>query len=142
VLRGAVISGMILFLLCLFRAMARLNTEKFHWQILDKIWIKTVLGTALALFLTWFSLHNALDDLNRPDIFDIPILEALLGLTSIFGGFWVLKGVPYCAFLNKRSVFLTAFITVFAYGGWMWSEVIYDQRIITAFAILQKGAQP
>jgi hypothetical protein len=141
VLRGAVMSGTILFLLCLFRAMARLNTEKFHWQIVDRVWIKTVLGTVLALFLTWFSLHNALEDLNHPDIFDVPILEALLGLTSIFGGFWVLKGVPYRSFLNKRSVLLTAFITVFAYSGWMWSEVIYDQQIITAFAILHKGAQ-
>lgn len=140
VLRGAVISGTILFLLCLFRVIARPNTDKFTWKVVDKAWARTVLGTLLALAFTLFSVHNALDDLRHPDIFDIPILEVLLGLTSVFGGFWVLKGVPPRSFLNLRSVFLTAFVAAFAYGGWMWSEVIYDQQIITAFAILQKGS--
>ncbi len=139
VLRGAVISGTILFLLCLFRAVARCDTEKFKWNVVDKAWIRTVLGTLLALAFTLFSVHNALEDLHHPDIFDIPILEVLLGLTSVFGGFWVLKGVPPRSFLNMRSVLLTAFVTVFAYGGWMWSEVIYDQQIITAFSVLQKS---
>jgi hypothetical protein len=140
VLRGAVISGTILFLLCLFRAIARRDTEILNWKVVDQAWIRTVLGTLLALAFTLFSVHNALEDLNHPDIFDIPILEVLLGLTSVFGGFWVLKGVPPRSFLNMRSVLLTAFVTVFAYGGWMWSEVIYDQQIITAFSALQKGS--
>jgi hypothetical protein len=140
VLRGAVISGTILFLLCFFRAIARCDTEKFKWKVVDKAWIRTVLGTLLALAFALFSVHNALEDLQHPDIFDIPILEVLLGLTSVFGGYWVLKGVPPRSFLNMRSVLLTAFVTVFAYGGWMWSEVIYDQQIITAFSVLQKGS--
>ena len=140
VLRGAVISGTILFLLCLFRAIARPDTEKLKWKVVDKAWIRTVLGTLLALAFTLFSVHNALEDLHHPDIFDIPILEVLLGLTSVFGGLWVLKGVPPRSFLNMRSVLLTAFVTVFAYGGWMWSEVIYDQQIITAFSVLQKAS--
>jgi hypothetical protein len=140
VLRGAVISGTLLFLLCLFRAIARPETEKFQWKVMDKVWIRTALGTLLALVFTAFSVNNALEDLRHPDIFDIPILEVLLGLTSVFGGFWVLKGVPSRSFLNIRFVFLTAFVTVFAYGGWMWSEVIYDQQIITAFSVLQKGS--
>jgi hypothetical protein len=140
VLRGAVISGTVLFLLCLFRAIARPETAKFQWKVMDKAWIRTVFGTLLALAFTVFSARNAFEDLKHPDIFDIPILEVLLGLTSVFGGFWVLKGVPFRSFLNVRSVFLTGFVTVFAYGGWMWSEVIYDQQIITAFSVLQKGS--
>jgi len=140
VLRGAVTSGTVLFLLCLFRAIARSDTERFRWKVVAKAWIRTVLGALLALVFTLFSVHNALEDLQHPNIFDIPILEVLLGLTSAFGGFWVLKGAPPRSFLNTRSVFLTAFVTVFAYGGWMWSEVIYDQQIITTFALLQKGS--
>jgi predicted secreted protein len=49
------------------------------------------------------------------------------------------RGAPR-AFLNMRSVLLTAFVTVFAYGGFMWSEVIYDQQIIAAFSSLRKGS--
>jgi len=140
VLRGAVISGTILFLLCLFRAIARRDTEKLNWRVVDQAWIRTVLGTLLALTFTLFSVVAASVKKNHPDIFDIPILEVLLGLTSVFGGFWVLKGVPPRSFLNMRSVLLTAFVTVFAYGGWVWSEVIYDQQIIAAFSALQKGS--
>ncbi len=142
VLRGAVISGTVLSLLCFFRVMARLNTEKFLWKTIDRVWLKTILGIALALWFTWFSALNAYDDLKNAAIFDIPILEAFFGLTTIFGGFWVIKGVAYRSFLNKRAVFLTVFITLLAYGGWIWSEVIYDQQIITSFAILQKTSQP
>lgn len=142
VLRGAVISGVVLFLLCFFRAMARLDSQKFFWKTVDRVWVKTVLGTGLALWFTWFSAENAYDDLRHSVIFDVPILETFLGLTTIFGGFWVIKGVPYRAFLNKRAVFLTVFITLLAYGGWMWSEIIYDQEIINAFAILQKSSPP
>ena len=101
-----------------------------------------MLGTGLALWFTWFSGANAYDDLKNSVIFDVPILETFLGCTTIFGGFWVIKGVPYRSFLNKRVVFLTVFITLLAYGGWMWSEVIYDQQIINAFAILQKSSPP
>lgn len=140
VLRGAVISGTVLSLLCFLRVMARLDNEKFLWKTVDKVWVKTVLGIGLALWFTWFSGANAYDDLKNSVIFDVPILETFLGLTTIFGGFWVLKGVPYRSFLNGRAVLLTVFITLLAYGGWMWSEVIYDQQIIDAFAILQKGS--
>jgi hypothetical protein len=142
VLRGAVISGTVLSLLCFFRVMARVDNQKFFWKTVDKVWVKTVLGTALALWFTWFSGANAYDDLKNSVIFDVPILETFLGCTTIFGGFWVIKGVPYRSFLNKRVVFLTVFITLLAYGGWMWSEIIYDQQIINAFAILQKSSPP
>jgi hypothetical protein len=140
VLRGAVISGTVLFLLCLFCAIARGDTEKLKWNVVDKAWIRTVLGIVFALALTLLSVRNALEDLRHPNIFDIPILEALLGFVSVFGGFWVLKGVPPRSFLNMRFAFLTAIVTVLAYGGWMWTEVIYDQQIISAFALLQKGS--
>ena len=95
VLRGAVISGTVLSLLCFFRIMARLNTEKFLCKTVDEVWLKTILGIAFALWFTWFSALNAYDDLKNAAIFDIPILEAFFGLTTIFGGFWVIKGVPY-----------------------------------------------
>jgi hypothetical protein len=75
VLRGAVIGGMVLSLLCSFRVIARLDNQKFSWKTVDKVWVKTVLGTGLALWFTWFSGANAHDDLKNSVIFDVPILE-------------------------------------------------------------------
>jgi len=142
VLRGAVINGVILFILCFFRAMARSNTEQFQWKVVNRVWIKTVLGAGLAAAFTWLSVRNAYKDLITPNIFDIPILEMLFGTAIIFGGYWVIRGVPYRSFLNWRSVLVTIFLTLLAYGGWIWSEVIYDGQIITGIAVLQKTAHP
>jgi hypothetical protein len=142
VLRGAVINGAILFLLCFFRAIARTDAEVFRWRAIDRVWIKTTFGVGIAAFLTLLALRNGFADLQNPDIFDIPVLEILFGLATIFGGYWVIRGVPYRSFLNKRTVFVSFVLTLLAYGGWIWSEVIYDQQIIFAVATAQKAAQP
>ncbi len=140
VLRGAVINGALLFILCLFRTLARTNTEKFQWQEINRVWIKTVVGLALAALLTGLAIYNGCQDLAQPNIFDMPILEFLFGLATIFGGYCVFVGVPYRSFLNKRTLFVTVFLTLVAYGGWIWSEVIYDQQIILAIAVAQKAS--
>jgi hypothetical protein len=142
VLRGAVINGTLLLLLCFFRVLARSDSEEFHWSVFNLTWFKTVLGVGLAVLLTLLAVRNGWQDLKNPDIFDIPILETLFGLATIFGGYWVVRGAPPRSFLNKHAVFASFFLTLLAYGGWMWSEVIYDQQIILAVATLQKAAKP
>jgi len=142
VLRGAVINGVLLFLLCLFRTIARSDTERFRRNVVDRIWLKTVLGVALAAGMAGAALYFGLQDLGNSDIFDIPVLETLFGLATLFGGFWVIKGVPYRSFLNKRTVFAAFFLTFIAYGGWLSSEVTYDQQVILAVAVAQKPAPP
>lgn len=141
VLRGAVINGSLLFILCFFRAMARRDDEQFQGRVINRVWITTVLGVSLAVLSTLLSLRNAYEDLATPDIFDVPILEGLFGSVGVFGAYWVIKGVPDRPFLNWRFVFVTIFLTLVAYGGWIWSEVIYDQQIIIAIAV-QKSAHP
>jgi hypothetical protein len=142
VLRGAVINGALLLLLCFFRTMARNDTEEFKWRVVDRVWLKTVLGLAIAAILTITAVWNGYEDVQSPDIFDIPILESLFGLATIFGGYWVIKGVPRRSFLNKRTVIVAMFLTFVAYGGWLSSEVDYDEQIILAVAVSQPPAHP
>ena len=46
------------------------------------------------------------------------------------------KGSKYAPELTEWLV-ITLFFTGLAYGGWMWSEVIYDHQVISSFVVLQ-----
>ena len=134
VLRGAVFSGFVLFLICLFGCIAPVQGQPFNWK-------GTLSGTILALCFTVFSLYNGYQDLKNPNIFDMPVLEGLLGVITIFGGYLVVSGVKARPFLKKRFLLLAGFFAALAYGGWMWSEVLYDQQVITSYAVLEPGGE-
>ena len=147
VLRGAVINGALLFLLCLFGTLARRDNddkkdqdkkdgkgeknqndglEKLRKKIVDLIRPRTATGLVLAVLLTGLAIYCGSQDIKNPDIFDMPVLESLFGLATIFGGIFVYKGVRPRSFLNHRTVWVSLFLTLLAYGGWLWSEVLYD----------------
>jgi len=77
-------------------------------------------------------------DLGAHNIFDIPVLETLLLANIIFGFCLVVWGVKTQLFRTKRYVLIAVFFTGLTYGGWMWSEIIYDQQVISSFAVLQR----
>ncbi len=115
VLRGAVFSGFVMLFVCLC-------------------------GIVLALIFTVFALHNGYRDLENANIFDIPVLESLLAVITIFGVFLVCRGLETRQFQKKRYLLIALFFAGLAYGGWMWSEIIYDQGVMSSFAVLQGGA--
>src|SRR5258708_30135144 len=88
VLRGAVFSGISLFLICLFGTIAPRNGDSFPWK--RRLW-----GTLLAIALTLFSIVNGLEDLSHFQISDISVLESLLGVITLFGGFLFYSGLKY-----------------------------------------------
>src|SRR6266851_4713839 len=133
VLRGAVFSGFVLFFVCLCAYFARETGDKGHWT-------RTGCGIVLALIFTVFALHNGYRDLENANIFDIPVLESLLAVITIFGVFLVCRGLETRQFQNKRYLLVALFLAGLAYGGWMWSEIIYDQGVMSSFAVLQGGA--
>lgn len=135
VLRGAVFSGAALFLICLFGCIAPVQGQPSHWT--RRLW-----GILLALVLLAFGIRNALQDLKFPTIFDVPVMEGLLIALTIFGGFLVVRGVRARPFLKKQFVLVAAFFFLFAYGGWIWSEVLYDQQVISSYAVLDSAAKP
>jgi len=135
VLRGAVFSGLCLFLICLFGSIAPRNGNSFPWK-------RRVSGTLLAIVLTTFSLVNGLEDITRFKITDIPALEGLLGVITLFGGFVVYYGVKERPYLGRRIVLAAGFFAALSYGGWMWSEVIYDQQLISSYAVMERNPSP
>lgn len=130
VLRGAVFSGFVLVLICLFAFLARESDQKAHW-------IRSVLGIVLGLVFAAFALRNGYLDLKHANIFDIPVLESLLAVITIFGVFLAWRGLESRQLQRKRYLLLAVFFAGLSYGGWMWSEIIYDQEVITSFTVLQ-----
>ncbi len=135
VLRGAVFSGSALFLTCFFGCIAPVQDQPSHWT-------RRLAGILLAFALLAFCLWNALEDLKSPNIFDLPVMEGLLGVITLFGGLLVYYGVKARPYLRKRVVLMAAFFAALSYGGWMWSEVIYDQQVISSYAVMESPTKP
>src|SRR6266404_161767 len=128
VLRGAVFSGFALSLTCLFAYFARVYDQPAHW-------IKTICGALLAICFAVFAFLNGCQDLMNRNIFDIPILESLVAVITIFGTVLIIRGVKTQLFMKKRYLFVIIFFALLAYGGWMSSEILYDQQVISSLAV-------
>lgn len=138
VLRGAVFSGFVLSLIFLSAYFARLNGSKSRWTR----WIKPVCGILLTLIFITFAVLNGIQDFEHGGIFDIPVLETLLLVITIFGLVVLAREAdPGAQFRRKRFVLVAILLTALTYGGWMWSEILYDQQVISAFTVLQTSAQ-
>lgn len=130
VLRGAVFSVLVLFLIWLPAYFARVNGGGSGW-------IRPAFGILIAIVLLAFAVANGLGDLAHANIFDIPVLETLLIVITGFGLVLALKRAKNKRFQSKRYVLISLFFTSLAYGGWLWSEILYDQQVIDSFVVLQ-----
>lgn len=135
VLRGAVFSGFVVFFVCLCAFFARETGHKAHW-------LRTGCGIVLALGFTAFAFINGYHDFINGNIFDLPILESLLVVITIFGLVLVWRGFETRKFQTKRYLLLALFFAGLAYGGWMSSEIIYDQQVMNSFTVLQGVSAP
>jgi len=102
-------------------------------------WVRTACGSLLAICFAVFAFLNGLQDLFNQQIFDIPVLEGVVFSIFSFGAIVVARGVKTPIFLKKRYLFTVIFFALLAYGGWMSSEIIYDQQVISSFAVFQGG---
>lgn len=135
VLRGMVFSGFVLVLICIFAFFARIQGRPNQW-------IRTAFGALLAIIFTVFALLNGIQDIRNRNIFDLPVLEGLLACITILGVYLVIKGVKTPVFRKKRFLLLVLFFAALAYGGWMSSEILYDQQVISSFAVVHSDAAP
>lgn len=129
-LRRAVFSLSVIFLICLPDYFARVNGGA-------STWIRRAFGILIGADLRVFAFVNGLGDLAHADICDIPVLETLLVVITTFGVVLAFKRAKNKRFQSKRYVLITLFFTSLAYGGWLWSEILYDQQVINSFLVLQ-----
>ena len=134
VLRCAVFIGFVLLLIFVFAYFSRANGLLPDWE-------RPLFGALLALLFTAFSLINGYHDMISRSVFDIPILEGLLMVITIFGVFLVFRPAQPQLFRRKRYMLLALFLTGLAYGGWMWSEIVYDQIVINTYAVVQSSPE-
>ncbi len=132
-LRGAVFTGLSLLLLCTFAYCAKVRGQPAPR-------LKTAIGIVLTSSLTIFVLWNGYQDLKGRDIFDVPVLETLIGAITLLGLVLAVRGVTTRPFVRVLILVGIAFRSALAYGAWMNSEIRYDQQIIGAFAIGEKQA--
>jgi hypothetical protein len=52
------------------------------------------------------------------------------------------RGVTTRPYLKKRFLLVVGFFAALAYGGWTWSEVIYDQQVISSYAVMEGAPKP
>lgn len=134
VLRGAVFSGAALFLICFFGCIAPIEGHPSPRK--RKLW-----GLLLTAVSLGFCIYNAVEDLKHPSIFDVPVMEGMMGALVLFGGSLVVRGVRARPYLKGKFVTVVGLFFLFAYGGWIWSEVIYDQQVISSYAVLDSAAK-
>jgi hypothetical protein len=114
VLRGAAFNGGVAFALCLF-----------GWSAKHR---NTVGWTAPLFFLGAAILASIYHAGGRE--FEPPFMESTLFVLGGAGLYIVMKGMRR----NYGTALLVSFlITVMAFLGWWWTEVLYDQQVISSF---------
>jgi hypothetical protein len=65
-----------------------------------------------------------------------------MGAISVFGGFLAIRGVKSRPYLRLRFLLVIIFGAALSCDGWMWSEILYDQQVVTSSAVLSPRSEP
>jgi hypothetical protein len=126
VLRGAAFNFFIVFALCLFGSLGQLRA---HW---NSNRLLRLLPFAVPLVAIAFVIHSGMKHIiGEPShIFysDPPLAEIVWIILSVVGFAAILKGDT--AFPYVRICLISGVIMAVSYGGWWWTEVMYDTQII------------
>jgi hypothetical protein len=125
VLRGATFNGFILFLVCAFGSCGNLRG---YWQdrrlLKDLTIVPAALLTVYGGIQLWFHLQFRIQDHYS----DPPLAEFVLILLGVFGLFVTLKAEKMPSYF--RTCLVAAVVTVTCFGGWWWTEVMYDLQVV------------
>jgi hypothetical protein len=134
VLRGATFNLCVLLLVCTFGFIARLCTylwERMPWQ--SSRVVVSALACIPPILVIAFAWHSARQDVHHPDVTDPPIMELVVGEIALLGLIIAIRGVRYRPYIAAWTVPAGFFVASLAYCGWIWTEVVYDQRVINSY---------
>jgi len=130
ILRGAAFNGFVLFVVCAFGMCGNL---KLRWSAHPILKLAAYLP-ALALILAslyWLHVHvnGAAFARNPIAFYDLPPLtEFVFLLLGLAGAIVVFKSHEIKP--HFRTCVLAAVVTLVTFGGWWWTEILYDNLVI------------
>jgi hypothetical protein len=144
VLRGAAMNGLILLSLCIFGLCAELRRGLTWRQWPTPLTYLPAGASVVYGFLSmWQHFYSAAKVANVSNIVkatsvspysDPPLAELVLLLVGIVG--LLADSHEASSRFYRNACWLALIFSVISYGGWWWTEVIYDQQVIHSFHTL------
>jgi hypothetical protein len=127
VLRGAAFNFFLVFALCVFGMAGNWRARLASKPTLRA---STLLAPAIVLGYGGFSLvHHFRQLVRQQDIYRHPPFAELvllaLGIVGVIAVTRARHTTMYC-----RTLLIAAFLCVISFGGWWWTEVMYDTQVI------------
>jgi hypothetical protein len=135
VLRGAAFNGFVLFVLCVFGSCGNLRA---HWSKRPVLGLLSFLPALCLLAYGLFSLWLHLYGKHESPYSDPPFAESVLLSLGFIGLFIISKADR--AILYYRACLVAALVTAGSFGGWWWTEIMYDLQVIHSQPELQREA--
>lgn len=136
VLRGAAFNGVILFALCLFGCLGNLRARLSQHRILKLLML---IPACLLAGYGMYSLWDHWTAKGDTRYSDPPLAEVVLLMLGSVGIYVTLKAKAETARFYVRTSAVAAVLTVMSYGGWCWTEVMYDLQVIHSVPELPKA---
>jgi hypothetical protein len=138
ILRGAALNGMVLFVLCVFGISGNWSVRFSGRPLLQ------FLTLSPAVIVAWYGAFSLVRHWKRNDVHthysDPPLAELLILLLGLTGLVFVIFKAKTARFYLPTCLVAAAFAVV-SYGGWWWTEVMYDLQVIHSVPVLQPISQ-
>jgi hypothetical protein len=130
VLRGAAFNGSVLLVVCAFGMCANL---KVRWSGHPILKLAAYLPACVVIVVSLYWLYGHLSTLNiknNPNAFysHPPLTEFVFLLLGSAGALVVFKADEIKP--HFRTCVLAAVVTLISFGGWWWTEILYDTLVI------------
>jgi hypothetical protein len=125
VLRGAAFNGFILFAVSAF---GLCGNFKARWSGKPFLGSLAFLPAVVVLFYGCYSLWVHFSDTAHSPYSHPPFAEFVLSLLGVIGLFVTAKAET--ATLYFRTCVLAAVLAIGSFGGWWWTEIMYDLQVI------------
>jgi hypothetical protein len=132
VMRGAALNGIILSALCLFGALGNISA-RFSGRHRSRafLFLPAVAVVLIGCYSLWSHWHGkAGTRINHP-----PLAEFVVLLLGAVGLFVIAKAQRAKAYAPMFAV--AAVLTVVSFGGWWWTEIMYDLQVINSLPELR-----
>lgn len=124
VLRGAAFNGFILFVVCTFGIFGHFKVRWSHPSLKAVTFLPAIILILLGVVRFWNHWQKNSDTLYT----DPPLAELVLFLLGAVGFFIVLQARD--AKNHFPTWAMAAALTAVSFGGWWWTEVMYDLQVI------------